>query len=74
MDTTSNKICGAEALLRWKHNGGIITPAIFIETLETTGLIKEVEDFVIEKVSLLQKTFILKQKKVHSNLYKHRTK
>ncbi|PMP69110.1 MAG: hypothetical protein C0192_00715 [Desulfurella multipotens] len=59
----SSEICGAECLLRWDHNGKIIAPGVFIETLEATGLIEYVEDFIIDKVAYFQKTILTQYKK-----------
>ncbi|MGC8615945.1 MAG: bifunctional diguanylate cyclase/phosphodiesterase, partial [Desulfurella sp.] len=58
-----SEICGAECLLRWDHNGKIIAPSVFIETLEATGLIEYVEDFIIDKVAYFQKTILTQYKK-----------
>ncbi|EDP73816.1 bifunctional diguanylate cyclase/phosphodiesterase, partial [Hydrogenivirga sp. 128-5-R1-1] len=41
---SSNKIVGAEALIRWKdENGNFIPPSKFIPVAEQTGLIKEID-------------------------------
>lgn len=40
VDLKSNKLIGAEALIRWIHpNDGMIAPAVFIPIVEQTGLI-----------------------------------
>lgn len=47
----TNKISGAEALLRWQHpKKGIIYPAGFISIAEETGLITEIGEWVINEV------------------------
>lgn len=48
----SHKLTGCEALVRWYHEGRVIPPAEFISTLETTGLIKELDFYVMNQVCL----------------------
>lgn len=56
---TSNKIVGAEALVRWispKH--GSVSPAEFIPLLERHGLIYELDRYVWELVCIYQRKWI----------------
>jgi len=47
----SNKVEGFEALIRWKHpSKGIIPPMEFIPIAEQTGLIREIDFWVLEEV------------------------
>jgi EAL domain-containing protein (putative c-di-GMP-specific phosphodiesterase class I) len=40
INLAANRVCGAEALLRWRQEGfGIVSPAAFMPVLEETGLI-----------------------------------
>ncbi len=49
---TSRRIRGAEALLRWrKPEQGLVSPALFIPTLEATGLILPVGQWVIRQAA-----------------------
>ena len=48
-DIESGKIAGAESLIRWKHNGKIISPGEFIDVLENSNLIYDVEEYLINQ-------------------------
>lgn len=46
----SGRISGAEALVRWQHNEkGLIAPDLFINELEKTGQITELDLYVLDK-------------------------
>ena len=50
--TLTGKICGMEALARWKdEKKGMIMPGVFIPTLEDTGLIHLLDAYIIEEVA-----------------------
>ena len=56
VDIRSEKIIGAEALVRFMDptaNGAIRSPAFFVSYYEETGLIKEIDFFVMESVCKL---------------------
>ena len=43
VDASSHRICGAEALLRWRHEEqGLIPPSAFIPVMEAAGLSEEI--------------------------------
>ena len=47
----TEEICGYEALVRWVDpNVGVLSPADFIETLETYHLIHKIDAYVVEQV------------------------
>lgn len=57
MDTLTNKIVGAEALVRWVHpKDGLIYPDEFIYIAESTGLMIELGYLIIENTVLQIKT------------------
>lgn len=48
VDLATGKICGAEALLRWKHpEKGFVSPADFIPVAEETGQIVAIGEWVL---------------------------
>ncbi|SOC38537.1 EAL domain-containing protein [Ureibacillus acetophenoni] len=51
VDSNSNRIIGAEALIRWNHpEWGLISPDEFLTIAEENGLITEIDDWVLDKV------------------------
>ena len=51
MDTTTGKLCGFEALARWDDpERGILSPALFIPTLEEAHLIHRVDAYMVAVV------------------------
>ena len=49
LDLRSERICGFEALLRWRHpTRGMISPETFIPIAEDTGMIVAIGDWVLE--------------------------
>lgn len=50
LDIKKNKICGAEALIRWIHpEFGFLSPAEFIPIFEKNGFIKELDMYVLDQ-------------------------
>lgn len=48
VDTKTRKVCGAEALIRWRHpTKGMISPDRFIPLAEETGLITQIGEWVL---------------------------
>jgi len=67
-DLTSTKAIGFEVLLRWQHpTKGLLTPSEFLFMAEETGMILEIETWVIEEVCLQLKLW--KQTKEYENVY-----
>ncbi len=49
VDVNTNKICGAEALVRWMHEGELIPPMRFIPQLEREGSVCKLDYYVLEE-------------------------
>lgn len=48
VDAASGKVVAAEALLRWQHpEQGSISPAVFVPIAESTGLMADIGEFVV---------------------------
>ncbi|MGN1136521.1 MAG: putative bifunctional diguanylate cyclase/phosphodiesterase [Oscillospiraceae bacterium] len=55
VEVNSNKIIGAEALVRWFKHGKLVPPGDFIPTLEKEGKICALDYFVLEEVCIMLK-------------------
>lgn len=52
-DSVTNQVYGAECLIRWNHpTRGFLSPIAFLPFAEETGLIGEIDRFVMEEVIL----------------------
>ena len=50
INSRTNRIVGAEALVRWNHpESGLISPGVFIPLLESMGLIYQLDQYVWEQ-------------------------
>lgn len=49
-DLNTGRLCGLEALVRWSHNRQMIAPGAFIYIAEQSGLITELDFFVLNTV------------------------
>ena len=50
VNTETNDLCGAEALVRWIKDDRVIPPAEFIPVLENEGVVTEIDFYVFETV------------------------
>lgn len=57
-------VVGAEALVRWYKYGTIIAPYIFIPVAEASGLIKEIDELVLEDVCKNLRQWMEEKKKI----------
>ena len=54
----SNQVTGIETLVRWKHQGDIISPADFIPLAEQSGLIIPIGQWILEQACLFAKRLV----------------
>lgn len=65
MDLVTEKVSGAEALIRWQHpKKGLLSPGVFIPIFETNGFVTQLDMFVLEEVLKTQKKWLDQGKKV----------
>lgn len=57
-DLLTGKIEGAEALVRWVHEGKVLSPAYFVPSLERNGFIANVDLYMVEEVCRIQKQWL----------------
>lgn len=50
VDMNSRRIIGAEALIRWSHNGTLVPPIEFIPISEKTGQVQKLDFYVLDTV------------------------
>lgn len=50
VETSEKRLCGAEALVRWKYDGQLISPVKFIPILESNEKICQVDFWVLNQV------------------------
>jgi len=50
LDALGGQLCGAEALLRWRHpERGMVSPSLFVPVAERFGLINALGDWIIDE-------------------------
>lgn len=52
---SGNQLIGAEALVRWRRDGKLVSPGIFIPVFEKNGMIKRLDEYVFRRVCEQQK-------------------
>lgn len=64
-DITSERIIGAEALVRWEHpQRGLLSPGIFIPLCEENGFVREIDFYVFDIVCSKLKEWVEKGKQL----------
>ncbi|WP_448549688.1 putative bifunctional diguanylate cyclase/phosphodiesterase [Thalassotalea fusca] len=58
LDLTSQRIKGLETLVRWRHNGEIVSPADFIPLAEQSGLIVSMGRWILEQACHFAKKLV----------------
>ncbi len=53
-----NNVVGAEALVRWQHDGKLIPPGEFIPLFEKNGFVNKIDYYMFEEVCKLQKKYL----------------
>lgn len=49
VDMRSRSLVGAEALIRWRRDGALVSPGKFIPIAEKTGLVKKLDFYILEE-------------------------
>ena len=49
LDSRGDRVHGAEALLRWRHEGRYMSPSRFIPVAEQAGLVKAIGEWVLQR-------------------------
>jgi len=64
-DTNTREIVGAEALVRWRENGKLISPGRFIPLFEKNGMISVLDEYVFREVCKKQKEWQESGRKIY---------
>lgn len=48
VDIRTGKVCGAEALARWRYGGEMIPPGVFVPILEHTGAVCRLDFYILD--------------------------
>ena len=57
-DQTNGRMFGAEALVRWRHNGTVLPPDRFIPLFEKNGFIMRLDEYVWEQTCVLLRRWL----------------
>lgn len=69
IDLASGRICGVEALLRWRHpHLGLVYPSQFIQLAEQLGMITSITDWVLAKALAQSKEWPVSEQSVPASI------
>ena len=77
VDSKTEKLCGAEALVRWFKNGEIISPGVFVPILEKNNRITKLDFYIFEQMCKDLRSWIdsgLEPVRISSNFSKENLK
>ncbi|MBD5519823.1 MAG: EAL domain-containing protein [Lachnospiraceae bacterium] len=58
-DSKTQKLAGAEALIRWrKPNGQMISPGLFVPLAEESGFVRKLDEYIFREVCFAQKRWL----------------
>lgn len=58
-DSKTQKLAGAEALIRWrKSNGQMVSPGLFVPLAEESGFVRKLDEYIFKEVCLAQKRWL----------------
>lgn len=63
-DPVTEELAGAEALIRWVKDDGLVPPGKFIPIFEKNGFITKIDDYMIENVARQQAEWLKEGKKI----------
>lgn len=65
LDAKTLQVIGGEALLRWRRDNSLISPALFITAMEESGLILDVGNWVLEQACMQCKNWQQDGRQLH---------
>lgn len=58
-DSKTQKLAGAEALIRWRRpNGQMVSPGLFIPLAEESGFVRKLDEYIFREVCIAQKRWL----------------
>lgn len=60
----TRKVVGAEALVRWRKDGELVSPMTFIPLLEKNGMVRALDEYVFRNVCYQQKIWLSEGMKI----------
>ena len=58
LELASKRVTGVETLVRWRHDGAIVSPAEFIPLAEQSGLIVPIGQWILEQACVFAKQLV----------------